>query len=342
MTGRPGSRVLTLPVVPGDFPTADRRVFSTAQGSRLEPFGWVEWTLLCGVALIWGVSFLLIDIGLESLEPATITWGRVALGFVALAVFPAAREPVERADYGRIVVLAFVWVVVPFLLFPIAQQHIDSALAGMLNASVPVISAAVAVVLLRALPRWRQGAGILLGLAGTIGIGLPAAVDSSAAAWGVLLVVAATVFYGLALNVAVPLQQRYGAPALMCRALGVATVATTPFGLFGLFDSHWSTPPVVAVTVLGVIGTGAGFVLMAALVGRAGATRGGVAIYFIPVVAMVLGITVRSEDIHPLQWAGTAVVLFGAWLTSRHEHPAQRPPRPGAGRPGAGRPGAGV
>ena len=135
-----------------------RRVLSTAQGSTLEAFGWVEWALLCGVALIWGSSFLLIEIGLESLAPATITWVRVTLGFLVLAVFPAAREPVERADYGRVVVLGFVWVVVPFLLFPIAQQHIDSALAGMLNASVPILSAAVAVVLLRSLPacarRW--------------------------------------------------------------------------------------------------------------------------------------------------------------------------------------------
>ena len=143
-------------------------MFSTAQGSRLEPFGWVEWALLCGVALIWGSSFLLIEIGLESLEPATITWVRVALGFLVLAVFPAARKPVERADYPRVVLLGFIWVVVPFLLFPIAQQHIDSALAGMLNASVPILSAAVAVMWLRSLPRLRQAAGIALGLAGTV------------------------------------------------------------------------------------------------------------------------------------------------------------------------------
>ena len=74
------------------------------------------------------------------------------------------------------------------------------------------------------------------------------------------------------------------------------------------------------------MGTGAAFVLMAALVGRAGATRGGVAIYFIPIVAMVLGITFRSEVIHPLQWAGTAVVLFSAWLTTRHEPPIKATP----------------
>jgi len=50
-----------------------------------------------------------------------------------------------------------------------------------------------------------------------------------------------------------------------------------------------------------------------------GATRAGVAIYFIPVVAMVLGMVFRSEVILSLQWPGIAVVLFGAWLTSRRE-----------------------
>ena len=223
-------------------------MFFTAQGSRLEPFGCVEWALLCGVALIWGSSFLLIEIGLDSLEPATITWVRIALGFLVLTVFPAARKPVERADY-----------------------------------------------------------------------------------------------YGFALNLAVPLQQRYGAPAVMCRALGVAAVATAPFGLAGLADARWDTGPVLAVTVLGVVGTGAAFVIMAALVGRVGAIRGGVAIYFIPIVAMVLGITFRSEAVHPLQWVGTAVVLFGAWLTSRREleltqDPTRHepPPAPSAQHPGPG------
>ena len=159
----------------------------------------------------------------------------------------------------------------------------------------------------------------MLGFAGAVSVGLPAARGSSAAAWGVLLVVVATFFHGISFNLAVPLQQRYGAPAVMMRVIGVAAVATAPFGLAGLAASEWTTGPVLAVTVLGVINTGASYVIMTAFAGRAGPTRGGVAIYFIPIVAIVLGVVFRSEVILPLQWAGTAVVLFGAWLTSRRE-----------------------
>ena len=301
-------------------PTSGRLpVLSTARGSRLGSFGPVEWALLVGSVLSWGTSFLLIEISLESVAPPTITWVRITLGFLVLSVIPAARRPVDRADYPRVALLGVTWLGLPFLIFAIAQQHIDSVLAGMLFATVPIFSTAIAIVLMRSLPRLRQAVGIALGFAGAVSIGLPAARSSSAAAWGVLLVVVATFFHGISLNLVVPLQQRYGAPAVMMRAIGVAAVATAPFGLVGLAGSQWSTGPVLAVVVLGVINTGAAFVLMTALLGRVGSTRGGIVVYLVPIVAMVLGVAFRSEVILVLQWAGTGVVLFGAWLVSRRE-----------------------
>jgi drug/metabolite transporter (DMT)-like permease len=291
----------------------------TNQGSQLGPFGLLEWALLTGVAVIWGSSYLLIEIGLESLAPPTIAWVRVTLGFLVLAALPVARRRIERRDYPRVAFLGFTWVTVPFLLFPIAQQHIDSALAGMLNALVPIFSTSIAIVLMRSLPRLRIAVGVILGFAGGIVTSIPAVRESTFGGWGVSLVVLATFLYGTSLNLAVPLQQRYGAPAVMMRAIGVAAVATAPFGVAGLAGSQWRIGPVLAVVVLGVVNTGAAFVIMTSFVGRVGPTRGGVAVYFIPVIAIVLGVVFRSEIVHPIQWAGTAVVLFGAWLASRRE-----------------------
>jgi drug/metabolite transporter (DMT)-like permease len=71
---------------------------------------------------------------------------------------------------------------------------------------------------------------------------------------------------------------------------------------------------------LGALGTGLAFVLMAMLVGRVGGPRGPVAIYFVPVVAMILGVTLRDESIALSALLGTAFVLTGARLTSRREH----------------------
>jgi drug/metabolite transporter (DMT)-like permease len=70
---------------------------------------------------------------------------------------------------------------------------------------------------------------------------------------------------------------------------------------------------------LGALGTGLAFVAMTNLVGRAGAPRGAIAIYFVPVVAIVLGVTVRGEQVAALAILGTGLVLVGAWLTSRRE-----------------------
>ncbi len=294
-------------------------IFSTARGSQPGAFGPVDWALLAGVALIWGSSYLLIDIGLEALSPAVVTWVRVTLGFLVMAALPATRRPVDRADWRRITVLALVWTSFPFLLSPISQQHIDSALAGMINSLIPIFAATIAMVFLRTLPGIRQVSGLLLGLVGAISLGLPAASESPAAAWGVSLAVVAAAFYGLGLNLAVPLQQRYGGPAVMTRVLGISSVAIAPFAIAGLGDSAWEAGPVAAVTVLGLVNTGVGFLLMVMFAGRVGPTRGGVAIYFLPIVAILLGTVFRSEIVLPIQWIGTAVVLFGAWLTSRRE-----------------------
>lgn len=293
--------------------------FATAVGTQRGPFGWVEWLLLGGVAIIWGSSYLLIAIGLESLDPAAITWVRVVLGSAVLVGLPAARRPIERADWGRVAVLGIVWSTIPFLLGPISQQHISSAMAGMINSLVPICSAVIAVILLRSRPRLRVVAGILLGFVGAIGLTLPAGEDSPARDWGILLALIAVVFYGWAFNLAVPLQQKYGSPAVIMRSLGVAAAATAPFGVAGLAGSDWSTGPVVAVVVLGVLNTGVAFALVTLLVGRVGPTRGSVAVYFLPIVAMVLGVLLRDETVLPIQVFGTGLVLIGAFLASRGE-----------------------
>jgi drug/metabolite transporter (DMT)-like permease len=92
-----------------------------------------------------------------------------------------------------------------------------------------------------------------------------------------------------------------------------------PFGLIQAPSSTFSWPSLLAMVALGVFGTGLAFIAMSVLVGRAGATRGAVAIYFIPVVAMLLGVTLRDEIVPIVSVLGVALVLAGAWLTSRRE-----------------------
>jgi drug/metabolite transporter (DMT)-like permease len=208
---------------------------------------------------------------------------------------------------------------VPLLLFPIAQRWIDSSLAGMLNGAVPLTTAFVSVLVLRALPGRAQLAGLAVGFGGVVCIAWPSIGDADATALGVGLCVIAVSLYGIGANVAVPLQQRYGALPVLLRALVVALAVVTPVGLAALPGSELSGGSALAMLPLGLLGTGWAYVFFTTLSGRAGATRGAVAIYFTPVVAIALGALVRHEHVAAVSLLGTVLVMLGAWLTSRGE-----------------------
>lgn len=292
---------------------------TTSTGTHSEAFGTTEWGLLTAVALIWGSSFLFMAIGLEAFEPGVITLARVVLGAGTLAFVRRARSRIDRTDMPRVVLLGVIWIGIPLTVFPIAQQWIDSSVAGMLNGAVPVTATLWAAALLRSMPAWRQVVGIAVGFVGMVAISLPELADSSSTALGAGLVILAVVLYGLSTNVAVPLQQKYGALPVLFRAQLVAIVVVLPYGLIGLPSSTWSWTAAAAMVPLGVLGTAMAFVLMATLVGRAGATRGSIAIYFVPVVAMVLGVVFRDEAVEPVAMVGLVLVLIGAWFASRSE-----------------------
>ncbi len=296
------------------------RVLSTAHGTRPEAFGPAEWGLLSAVALMWGSSFLWIDIGLDAFRPPLIALARILLGALALVFVRRSRRPVAREDWPRIVLLALVWTAIPLLLFPIAQDlGVSSSSAGMINGAVPLFAALFASILLRRLPGRLQAIGLLVGFAGVVLVSLPSAGGSSGTALGTGLALLATVLYGVAANITVPLQQRYGALPVIVRAQLVALVLVLPFGLAAVPGSRWSWPSALAMVVLGVFGTGLAYIASSTLLGRAGPTRGTVQIYFIPVVALILGVAFRGEHVSTPALVGVALVLLGAYLTSRRE-----------------------
>ena len=294
------------------------RVVRTAEGSVSAAFGVTEWGLLATAAIVWGSSFLFIAEGLDSLAPGVVTWLRLILGVGTLALFRRSRVPVERADWPAIALLSVVWMALPFTLLPIAQQYISSSLAGMINGSMPVFAAAFAAILLRRLPGRVQLSGITVGFVGVVLVSLPSN-DASGSLTGVVLTLITTMCYSFAVNLAVPLQQKYGGMPVLLRALFVSLVLTTPIGIVGLGSSTAAASSLLAAGGLGIGGTALAYVAMATLVGRVGATRGSVAIYFIPLVAIVLGVVFRDEDVAAVALAGMALVLVGAFLTTRAE-----------------------
>ncbi len=292
---------------------------ATASGTNLHAYTLLDWGLLAAIALIWGSSFLFMEIGLRAFEPGVITLARVGLGAATVALFPRARAPVQREDWPRIAVLGVVWIAVPLLIFPVAQQWTTSSVTGMINGAMPVFTVLWATYLMRKLPGWRQLLGIGLGFLGMLLVFVPELEAGSDELVGATLVVVAVAFYGLAANLSVPLAQKYGPLPVVFRAQLVALAIVAPVGLLQIPASTWSWESALVMIPLGMLGTGAAFALMATLTARVGGPRASVAIYFLPIVAIVLGVLVLGETVAPIAIAGVMLVMIGAWIASRRE-----------------------
>ena len=260
----------------------------TADGSRTHAYGAFEWSLLLATAVIWGSSFVFVAEALESFRPPVITASRLVLGFLVLVSFPPARKSVDRDDWPTVAILGVIWMAIPLMLIPTAQQWIASSVAAMINGAVPLFAALIAAIMLRKAPGSVQLIGLTIGFTGVLFISLQG--DGSGSQWGgVMLMLVASLLEGLAMNLAVPLQQRYGALPVLLRSVGVAAVVTIPIAIVAAPTTTPQLSSVAAVASIGLLGTGVAYIAMVTLVGRMGATRGAVAVYLMPVVALILG-----------------------------------------------------
>jgi len=270
-----------------------------------------DWALLVVPGVIWGASFLFIAEGLAAVEPNGVTFTRIAIGFLTLSLFPSVRRPVARADWAGTAALGVLWFAFPLSMFPFAEQHVSSALTGMLNGATPLCVAAVASLLAHRLPERGTLAGLVIGFGGAVVMALPA-LGGSSSAFGVMLIMAALISYGIALNIARPLQQRNGAIPVVWRALGVALILTAPLGLPAVIDGHWTVRPALAMLGLGAGGTAIATILTATAAGRMGATKASATAFLIPVVALILGVVIRHETVTAVSLIGAAICLLGA------------------------------
>ncbi len=277
----------------------------------------MTWILVVGPGLIWGASFLFIAEGLQAVAPMGVTFVRIAIGFATLSLAPSARRSVAPADRRKIAALGVLWLAFPLSMFPFAEQHVSSALAGMLNGATPLLAALVASAISRVPPTRRVATGLIVGLFGAALIAWPSLARQQAAdsqAGGVAMIFAALVSYAFAYSLARPLQQRNGALPVMWRALAVALVLTAPFGMPALVDAHWTARALGSLVALGALGTGVAYVMLATAAGRMDATRASANNFIIPAVSLLLGVTIRHEHVSPLSIAGAGVCLTGAWL----------------------------
>jgi drug/metabolite transporter (DMT)-like permease len=289
----------------------------TNVGSRPDAYGPTEWGLTLTIGIIWGSAFLWIALGVDHLAPGVVAFGRVALGAGALALFKRSRRRIQREDWLRISAVAVLGNAAPAWLYATAETSLDSAVAGIVTAGVPILSLIVAALLLKQLPGRPQVVGIAVGFAGIFMMTLPSLRGAQADPVGVGLVFLAIVGYAISGNLLVPLQQKYGGPAVTLWALILSSVVLLPFAAVSVDESEFTLSAIAAVVILGVVGTGIVRALSATLVGRVGAPRMSTTTYLIPIVAIVLGVVFRDEVVQPTAIVGVAVVLVGAFIATR-------------------------
>ncbi|WP_254047445.1 DMT family transporter [Streptomyces aureus] len=284
------------------------------------------------LALLWGSGFLWIKISLnEGLTPGWITFVRCVLGaavLLALAYGAGQRLPRDGATWGRLVVAAFFCNALPFLLFSVGEQTVDSGVAGVLNATTPLWSLLIGLALGTERPlRATRLTGLALGFAGVLLIFAPWSHGSGLMSWGALALLGASASYAVAFAyMARHLTGRGTAPlALSAAQLLTATGLSAPaLAAGGTAPVTWAG--VLAVVVLGVFATGLTFHLNYRMIAEEGPTAAATVGYLLPVVSVTLGALILDEPLTVRVVAGMAVVLVGVGLTrSRTRRPREEP-----------------
>ncbi|AOS65717.1 DMT family transporter [Actinoalloteichus hymeniacidonis] len=281
------------------------------------------------LASLFGSSFLLMKIALGSFSPAQITLIRLVLGAGVLLAICAARRivlPREPRLWLIMTGAALLANTLPFTLFAVAEQTVDVGLSGVLNATTPLWALALAVALRRqrAVTGWNV-VGVALGFIGVVLLLAPWQ-QADIHLFGAALCLAAAASYAVGyLYVERFLSGRGLKPvAMACMQLiagsGLAVVAI-PF--MGRQPIDLALAPVVAIVVLGALGTGAAFVINHRLIADEGGAAASTVGYLLPLVSVLIGVLLLDERLALFQWAGMAVTLLGVALTRHRKSSAE-------------------
>lgn len=273
------------------------------------------------LAAIWGSSFLFIKVAVGSVPPVYVALGRTSIGMVTLMILlPFMRVGLPRgwAVWGHLAVAALLFNTVPFFLIALGEVHVSSVLAGIWNATTPLVTVpAVAAIVPGERPTMQKVGGVLIGFAGVVVVLGPWRHTGGSALLGTLACLGGAASYGVAFAYTRRfLSERKEAGVSLSAAqllLGTVQLAVlAPLVAHMPHDVGWRAAG--SLLVLGALGTGIAYILNYRVLRAAGATTASTVTYLIPVFSTVAGVVFLHEALTWNEPVGGLVVLAGVAL----------------------------
>jgi len=269
--------------------------------------------MLVALALIWGASFMFIKIADRQLAPATLIFGRIGLAALALAaVAPKGTMAALRANALWLVVVGLVNTAIPFWLLSWGETRIQSGLASIIQAAVPIFNAALAFLFFREL---RVTGTRLVGVGvGFVGVALLVGAQPHGKLLGALAVVGMALCYGAGGLIASRHLREAPAHAVALGTSAVAAIAAAPAGIVQAphFVPSWKT--FASIAVLGIVGTAIAYLLFFAILANAGSGYASLVTYLVPPVALAYGAIFLGERFGATAFVALAIILGGVAL----------------------------
>jgi drug/metabolite transporter (DMT)-like permease len=283
------------------------------------------WPLILTLAGLWGASYLFIKVGVDGgFSPGALMFARaglagiVLLGYLILSLGAGVAVARLRAAWRQSVVLGALNAAVPFWLVAWGEKHIDSGLAGIAQATVPIFSVLIG---LRFLPQERIGGERLAGVGlGVVGVVLIVGGAPGGGAWGVagtLAVVLASVFYASAgIYGQLHLTGTASGPVLATGSMLVGALMLLPLAIAEPPTSRPTGGAVASLLLLSLLGTALAQLILFRVIALFGARRLSLVTYLMPGFALVYGALILDERVSVAALVGLALILLGVALGS--------------------------
>lgn len=273
---------------------------------------------------IWGLSFLFIKVGLEWATITGIPVLRASLGALTLVVWSLVTRAqfVKQPQYwAHIAVVAFLLNAFPSVMFAWAETLVSSSLAGILNATTPLMTALAILFIFRGEKlKTGQIVGLILGFLGVIILSGQIGNSAPENPFGIALLLLATASYGIGFPYARKFlsDTGYSATSLATAQLIATVVLVSPLAIAQpMFHTSASLMPALSIFLLGALGTGFAYIWNFRTISLAGSAIASTVTYLAPVISVIAGWLILSEPLHWYIWLGACVILFSAALVQQ-------------------------